>query len=79
MKALILSAAFAASWAYASPWTQRKWPSFIVGLALLCAATVAAIHVIATAKPQFQNSIALQEIPAMVDVFAEAARLRSSQ
>ncbi len=52
MKILILSSAFAASWAYASPWTQNRWLSFIAGIALLGAATAAFIHVIAIATPQ---------------------------
>jgi len=52
MKALILYAAFAAAWAYASPWTQKKWLSFSVGCALLfISAALAVVQIIGSAGP----------------------------
>ena len=52
MKLLILSSAFAASWGYALPWTQKKWPAFLVGCALVFIALIASVYVLATATPE---------------------------
>jgi hypothetical protein len=52
MKILLLSAAFAASWAYASPMAHGRWSSRIIGFALFCVTAATIGHALSIAASQ---------------------------